>query len=243
MWIPPKEDSIHSAPSYYITQQQVRGYITLGPQPPTSLIVRPISRVSAHIRFANFSQLAPIINIYLDNRLIANNLRYKQQTMYLSLEPRAYTLSINLSNEPDTLFYETTIVIPDEAVISTVSVNLLEGLKIIDISDDAEITSDKVSIKFVNVSPDSPPLSFLINAQEKFNNINANESTDYIQITTASNFNIEIKRTDTGEIISTVPNVLLLTGNAYTFYAIGLFYGTPSFEVVSSLDGSSYFLD
>ncbi|TCT12129.1 uncharacterized protein DUF4397 [Natranaerovirga pectinivora] len=243
MWITPRNNRIHSTCPYYIKSLETRRFRSLTYHPPTDLLIKPHTRVSSYIRFANFSPYAPKIDIYLDHRVIAKNVNFAEQTMYITVAPKEYTVSIYRSDEPNEVLYETTIDIPEESVISTISINLINGVDLISVDDDARILPDEVFIKFANVSPGSPPLDFIVNLNDYFTNTHFNYISNYEVLEKAPNYNVIIRRSDTHEVIYNVPNILLKTGNAYTFYAIGILDGEPPFTFVTSLDGSSYFVD
>ncbi|TCT12127.1 uncharacterized protein DUF4397 [Natranaerovirga pectinivora] len=231
------------SPPYYV-KACVRTKRTLGPYPPTDLIIKPESRDRSYIRVANFSPETPEIDVYIGNRLLAKDLQFGELTIYITVIPGKYKLTLTPPGDRDNPYFSSEITIEERSVISTIAVNLLDPdarLKVID--DDVYVLPNKIFIKFVNTVYDSPPLDFILNLNKLFSNVTYPMVTDFKLIDMAYLYNLIIQRADTNEVIFNIPNIVLEPGKVYTFYGIGLMEGDPPFEVVASLDGSSYFLN
>jgi hypothetical protein len=126
---------------------------------------------------------------------------------------------------------------------TTIAIDHVKDMSLHLINDDIHILPYETLIKFVNLSKDSNSMNFIINHDLLFDSINYEGVTEYISLKPATNYNVIITDYQTRTLILDVQNILLLPGKAYTFYVIGLMTSTPQIQLVTALDGSSYFLD
>jgi hypothetical protein len=211
--------------------------------PPTELLIKPRTRRDTYMRVAHFSPDAPNIDIYLGNRRVATNLSFGDQSDYKTISAGTHRLIAYPTGERDEPLVEKDINIPTGSVISTVSINRLEDIDLQLISDDISISPNETLLKFGNLAPDAPSVNLLVNRSLYFNDINYSEITDYMTLIPTGNYNIEVVDGKTRSLIVQVPNVILGLGRAYSIYLVGLMGGRPSIQIVTTLDGSTYFVD
>jgi hypothetical protein len=211
--------------------------------PPTKLLIQPHTRHKSYLRIANFSPDAPNFDVYIDDKLIAKNLTFGEQTSYITILPSEHKVKLYESNSKQNLILEHTISVPEHAVISTLAISLLEDLHLTLVNDDISVQPNEILIKFSNMSPDTGKLTLIVNLERTFIRLNFGETSDYTILPRAVNYNFILEKSTTKEILFQVPNMLFQPGKAYTLYVIGLKDGDPPLQLVTSLDGSSYFLD
>ncbi|WP_165878595.1 DUF4397 domain-containing protein [Natranaerovirga pectinivora] len=202
----------------------------------------PINEDS-YIRFANFIPELLDVDIYFNDTLKVRNLRYGEETSYISFSPGDYKITIFSTIDNAQPLVETSIEITTPGLILTIPLHSLDKEELNIIEDNALIIPNEIFVKFVNLSPNSPPLNFIFNLVDIFRNIIYDYSSNYKLIEKAPNYHIIIQNAQTNKILYDLPNIVLEPGNAYTFFAIGIMDGDPPFKLVVSLDGSSYLTD
>ncbi|TCT12126.1 uncharacterized protein DUF4397 [Natranaerovirga pectinivora] len=236
MWINPTRKP--SCPYYLkLINKQSFGH------PPTDLVVKPHTRKNSYLRFANFCTDTPEIDVYVENRPIAKKLRYGTLSMYATLSPGKHLVKIYAPDDKHKVYYSDYITIDKDDIITTFAFDQTYNSELIGFNDDVIVIPTEIFIRFINCSPDAPPLTFIINLEKTFSNISVNLVPQYKKVKINSNYDIIIQRSDTDEVIYNVPNIILIPGRAYTFYGIGIIDEEPPFQLVASLDGSSYFED
>ncbi|MFP4697223.1 MAG: DUF4397 domain-containing protein [Eubacteriales bacterium] len=221
----------------YLTQEDIPGLY-----PPTELLVKPKKTNKSYARIAHFSPDTPSLNVYIDNMILGGDIDYTERTLYRLLEQGSHTITVYPAGEKEPIL-DDTFIMPQGTIITIALIIKLEELSLEIINDSTRILPNEIVAKFVNYSPNSPNLDALINDTEYFSEIIYDQVTSYVTLPDATNYNLKLRNSDTGEIILELPNIVLSPNKAYTFYVIGLYEDTPPLQVVTTLDGSSYLLD
>ncbi|WP_066503112.1 DUF4397 domain-containing protein [Abyssisolibacter fermentans] len=200
----------------------------------------PINR-NSYLRFMHASPDAPGVDIYLNNSLVASNLRYQGFTPYMPLLPGSYNVKVYAAGMQTDPVINTTIDVLQDADYTVAVAGTLNNLKPVIISDTAmAMPGNEAQIKFVHLSPDAPAVDVTLpNGVELFENIEYKEISPNSLVPPA-NYTIQVRDNATKQVVLTVPNVLLKANKYYTVYAVGLLNGNPELQAIIALDKASY---
>jgi hypothetical protein len=187
---------------------------------------------------------APAVDVYLNNKRIAQNLRYGNFTQYLPLQPGTYTVKLVNSTKPSEILLTKNISVNGSSIYTIAAVGYFPKIDLQPILEPkGPIIPGKFFIRFGNLSPNSQNLDLtLIDGTQLFNNIPYRGITDYIPLN-AGKYNFQIKDSKTGTLLLNVPNIDLRMSKFYSIYSIGLINDRPPLQVVIPLDGNSYIRD
>lgn len=197
-----------------------------------------LPRLNGNIRFLHSIPGAPNVDIYANGQLLYSNLAFGSLTDYIDLSPQEYDIMLyksGMHNNP--LFSEQIEVLPDG--MSTISITPENNEITLFVMDDVQPESDSALsyIRFINLSPNSQPLS--LNLPEEislFNKASYLEASEYYPISPGiHSFNVSSQDDTLGR--KSINNINLTPGLFVTIYIIGLMNGTPQLGYVLAKDG------
>lgn len=193
------------------------------------------------IRLLHASPDAPPVDVYVNNKLIARNLAYKQFTEYLSSDPGVYNVKIYASGKLTPPIIDTTLTLEANKILTIAAADKLKNLKLLPYEEPKLYTTPgKAYVKFVHLSPNTPPVDITLpDGTILFKNTAFTEGTEYLPVDRGI-YTLQARPTGTSKIALTVPNVRLKPGRFYTVYAVGLLNKNPPLQVLIPLDGNSY---
>ncbi|MEW9093840.1 MAG: DUF4397 domain-containing protein [Clostridiaceae bacterium] len=196
---------------------------------------------TSYIRIFHASPNAPAVDVYLNNKIVARNLKYKEFTEYLKVTPNNYNIKVYPTGNSTTPIINTSLSIGKNQILTAAAIGLLDNISIKVIEDPPmPIEQGSAMLRIAHLSPDAPIINAsLANGSIKFDNVDYTKVTDYQKINPGL-YTMEAEAASTGDLILMVPNILLKPNNFYTIYIIGLSSGSPSLQVVIPLDGNSY---
>ncbi|WP_425446913.1 DUF4397 domain-containing protein [Dethiothermospora halolimnae] len=195
----------------------------------------------SYVRLFHASPDAPPVDIYINNRLTASNLKFKDFTEYLPLESGLYNVKVYPAGKKNNPVLDRDIRIPARGIYTVAAINRLKDLALYPILDEPKpIPSGKVYVRFGHLSPNAPAVDVrLPNGQNIFKDVKYKEVTDYVPVNPGT-YTFEVYPTGTNKRVLYVPNITLKGDRFYTIYAVGLVGEEPPLQVVVPLDGNSY---
>ena len=109
------------------------------------------------IRYLNVLPSQKSVDIYVNNKLLYSDVKYKSFTQYIYMENRSYKIDIYEAGTKNILI-RTTFIIPDESLFTlAISGNIgQEALIIVDEDIEQKSSNSQAVVRFVNLSPDLP---------------------------------------------------------------------------------------
>ncbi|WP_138207702.1 DUF4397 domain-containing protein [Haloimpatiens lingqiaonensis] len=195
----------------------------------------------SYVRLLHASPDAPAVDVYLDKKLIARNLPYKNFTEYLPIPTGLHNLMVFPAGNKKNPVIDTSIFIPEKKIFTAAAIGKLTNISIDLISEPIkEIPNNKTLVRFIHLSPDSPPVDITLpNGNKLFENVAYKEVTDYISVAPGL-YTLQARLANTDTIILNVPNIRLKQNRFYSIYAVGLSTGNPPLQVLIPLDGNTY---
>lgn len=198
----------------------------------------------ASIRFFNAYPCEQTVDIYVNCELLKANLAYQQFTDYYSVPPCQYHIEIYASGKgkhSDCPIVDVCLNIGPRCAMTLAIVCSCSGLLgIQEIFDPCTRVRNrcKAYVRFVNLSPNSPPFDVLIaGGTSLFSNVAYTAHTRYVPIDPGT-YLLQLRPAGTGLPGLTMTPVDFSRCTLSTIYAVGNAGGTPPLETVVSTDGN-----
>lgn len=184
---------------------------------------------------------APNVDVYLNDKIIAKNLAYKQFTDYLSIAPGNYTVKIYPTGNTTTPVINTSFFARENNIYTAAAAELLKNIYLKVIEDTPmPITPGKTMVRFIHLSPNAPMVNVTLpNSNIGFQNVSFSQVTEYKEMNPGVS-SIQITASQTGDVVLTAPNMRFGPNKFYSIYAVGLAGGNPPLQILLPLDGNSY---
>jgi hypothetical protein len=194
-----------------------------------------------YTRIFHASPDAPPVDVYLNNRPVVSNLKYRSFTEYLPLAPGVYNVKVYPAGTTTNPVINTNINVPGNTILTVAAINKLEDLALYAIEDTPmPVPMDKVYLRFGHLSPNAPAVDIrLPDGTNVFEDVEYKEITDY-DLLDPGTYTLDVYAAGTDNRVLHVPNINLKPNRFYTVYAIGLLGEKPPLQVVIPLDGNSY---
>ncbi|WP_027623548.1 DUF4397 domain-containing protein [Clostridium lundense] len=195
----------------------------------------------SYLRILHAVPDAPKVDVYLNDKLVANNLAFKQFTEYLSVIPGYYNVKIYPAGNTANPVINTSFFASGNNIYTAAAIGLLKNiyLKVIEDTPMA-IAPNKTMIRFVHLSPDAPMVNVVLpNKNIGFENVSFGEVTNYKEMSPGIS-TIQISAAQTGNVVLMSPNARFGPNKFYSIYAVGLAGGNPPLQILLPLDGNSY---
>lgn len=196
---------------------------------------------TSYARLFHASPTAPPVDVYINNKLVASNLKYGSFTEYFKVPPGTYNVKVFVAGDKSKPVINTNYNIPANSIFTIAAINEPENLGLYVIEDTPMAIPDgKLYFRFVQLSPNAPNVDVrLPDGQNVFRDIGYMEVTDY-KLTNPGVYTLNLYPASTDQMVLHVPNIDLKKNRFYTMYAIGLVGKEPPLKVVIPLDGNSY---
>ena len=188
------------------------------------------------VRYLNVLPSQKSVDIYVDNKLLYSDIKYKSFTPYMYIESIPYKIDINEAGTQNVLI-KTTLRLPDEDIF-TLGITGNNGQETIIVVDDdiEQKTSNTQAIqRFVNLSPDLPIADIFYNNKQAVDNIDYRDQTLYDYIN-PGDYTVSVKEDVSGRNLA-VSSIQFKADRIYSIYIIG---DPPNIELLQSVDGNTY---
>ena len=188
------------------------------------------------IRYLNVLPSQKSVDIYVNNKLLYSDVKYKSFTPYIYMENRSYKIDIYEAGTKNILI-RTTFIITDESLFTlAISGNIgQEALIIVDEDIEQKSSNSQAVVRFVNLSPDLPIADIFNNDKPIVDNIDYKDQTIY-EYLNPGGYTISVKGNLNGDDLVTT-NIQFKTDRIYSIYIIG---DIPNVELLQSVDGNTY---
>lgn len=191
------------------------------------------------IRLFHAAPLVGLVNVYANDKLIAENLRYKDFTEYLTVPPTLYQIKVVLSRDNSTVILEERINLIQN-IIYTAAVTGKDEITVELISDTMKEDNESIAgIRFINLSPDSTMFDIYIDGRLIICGMMYKEVSGYLMLNPGV-YSMSVKETSTGKNLLEDPRFTLRGGDYYAAYFVGLTTSKPPLQVLIPLEGVTY---
>ncbi len=180
---------------------------------------------------------APNIDVYINDKLVIENLPYNSYSNYFPMCSDDYKLSIKMNGSQATPMVVDLLSIK-EGELKTLSLAKTQDkaglLRNVDAADPPE---EPISmLRFVHLSPDAPSTDLaLSDGTVIFKNISYQEATPYIPLPPSSH-TLHLLESETSNALLSIRNVDLKEKKSYSLNMTGLVEGNPRIDALVLLD-------
>lgn len=198
-----------------------------------------LPRINGKVRLLHAAPNAKNVDIYADKKLLYSNLAFGSLTNYIDIPANTYQIEVyehQKNNKP--LISESVTIAPGS--IQTISVTYEDKMIAFFTTDDSEPLTNKLLsfVRFINLSPTSPPLSLRLPAGTvMFNESPYLETNAYYPLSPGI-YNFVVQASD-GSLEKYINNVRLRPGLFITIYIVGLIKGSPRIGYILTKDGNT----
>ncbi|MCH5139155.1 DUF4397 domain-containing protein [Clostridiaceae bacterium UIB06] len=187
--------------------------------------------INSYIRVLNASPNSPPLDIYLDNKLIVQNLAYKEFSKYLPLPAGNYNIKVYSSGTKVNPIIDSPIDLPPGFAFNVAIIGYFPNITLYGIPEPtAPQNFGRACIRFINLSPNAPALDLRVQDGTKiFSNVKYEDYTTYACIP-PGNYTFRLIPTGTTGALLTIPNIQLMPNKYYSIYAVGLPGGSPPLQ-------------
>lgn len=193
------------------------------------------------VRILHASPDAPPVDVYLNDKIIARNLSYKQFTPYVSVAPGLYNLRIYPAGRITNPLINTNYNFKPDTIVTLAAGSQLSNIRLFSY-EEPKLPSIPGSsyVRFIHLSPNTPA-SDLTNQTGKViaRNISFGGSSNYTPLASGT-YTLEVSPTGTNSVALHVPNVIIRPGRFYSVYLVGFPNEIGPLQVLLPLDGNSY---
>jgi len=203
-----------------------------------------IYRVEPGISFGRLlhaSPDAPPVDVYLNNKSIGKNIRYREFTQYLPLVSGNYNLKIYPTGNTTSPLINLDLDVPLSKIFTVAVAGLAANVSLLSIPEPAvPMIPGKTYIRFIHLSPNAPNVNVkLPTGSTLFQDVEFKEYTNYTPIN-PGNYTFLVTPTTINTPILAVPNIRLRPNKFYSIYVVGLVNEKPPLQALIPLDGNTY---
>ena len=182
----------------------------------------------------------PNVDVYANEKLIANNLAYGNNTTYASLPNGNYKITLYVTGSKDSPILSNMLTVTNTSYSTVAAIDTSSEIEFLRIKDsNGPVERNKSMIKFVHLSPNAPAVDItLLDGTILFNNVQFKEVTSYINVM-PDDYTLQVRLAGTSTVVLTVPAINLQPNKIYTVYAIGLVGNTPALGALLLVDGNT----
>lgn len=196
----------------------------------------------AYIRIVHTATKSTDMDLYINDKLIGPNIKYREFTDYIKMPPGIFNLKIYSKGTKTTPLINSNINLDPNTITTLAIYSQLRKHYLMEVKETPLIipTKNKAKIRIVNLIENIPPIDiYLANGTPLYKDVIFKDLTNYIELP-ANTYIFDIKLADSDISLLYVPNLFLNTNNYYTLYLIGLINDYHDPQMLAPLDGITY---
>ena len=188
------------------------------------------------VRYLNVLPSKKSVDIYVNNKLLYADIKYKDFTPYVYMDNKSYKIDVNEAGTKNVLI-KTTFILPDQDLFTLAITGNVSQESIIIVDEDLyqKVSKTQAVQRFVNLSPNLPIADIFYNSKPVVDDIDYRDQTLYDYLNPGQ-YLVSVKENLSGNnIVSS--NITFKASRIYSIYIIG---NPPNVELLQSVDGNTY---
>jgi len=179
------------------------------------------NNLQARIKAIHAAPQTGAVNVLSDGIAIVSGEIYPSASAYIGVSPGTKILAFEDASEAGAILAAATKTL-EAATDSSIFLTGFPGsLKAVPLDDNnLPSSTGQPNVRFVNASPDAPPLDVLVAANRVVSALASPTASGY-NLINAGTYTVTFNDAATGTPLLTVPNVVLSLGQTSTFYVVG----------------------
>lgn len=193
-----------------------------------------------YIRFLNAAPDRGPVDIYVNGKLVASGLRYKDFTEYMRAVPGYYRTVVYQAGTTNRPYLATGINISANTIYTAALNGDNTNLDMELITDRSRAKNYNTAyMRFISLSPSRDAIDIYIDNRKVVSDMAYGEISNYLPLKPGVH-SMDIRLAGTNQTILQNPYMSLKGGNYYTTYLVGYSHKAPRLEVLIPLEGTSY---
>lgn len=190
-----------------------------------------------HVRVLHAVPDAPNVDVYANDKIIAKNLAFGENTPYVPVAAGNYEIELYVAGTKGSPVLANSLSIRNDSILTVAAAGTLKTIGFLAIPDsNMPMERGKAMVRFAHLSPNAPAVDITLpNGTILFRNVSYKQLAPYISVA-PMNYTLQVRVAGTPNVVLTVPNVNLDQNKSYTVYAIGLVGEKPELEALLLLD-------
>jgi hypothetical protein len=200
-------------------------------------IDRMPERSTGSVRVLHAVPDAPGVDIYVNDEIIARNLKFGENTPYARVPAGKHHISLYVAGTKESPVLTNSLVVDPNSATTVAAAGTLDTIGFLAIPDSPmTMQSGKSMVRFSHLSPNAPAVDITLpDGTVLFDDVSFKELTSYIAVS-PMNYTLQVRLAGTPDVVLTVPNVRLDPNKAYTVYAVGFAGREPKLEALLLTD-------
>jgi len=203
------------------------------PQKSTNNGQNKIGKNTSYVRLLHASPDAPAVDIYINDIPVATNVKYKDITKYIALQPGNYNVKVYPAGDVTNAVIAKNLSIPPTSVYTIAVIGNLQDINLLPIPEPVMAnTTGEACVRFVHLSPSTPNVDIrLSDGSNLFEDVAFTDVTKYVCVPPgAYTFQAFLSEDDTN--VLTVADVPVEGNKYYTAYALAAPGDAPNLDAL-----------
>ena len=189
------------------------------------------------VRIFHASPNAPAVDVYVDNKLVAENLQFTQFTDYMPVAVGQHMVDIYAAGTRENPVIAVVLKVPNKEILTVAATGDVNDLELIVLEDNSKdgITEGSSTVRAVHLAPNAPGVDIKANDMTLANDLKFREMTDYVVVPPGT-YRINVTAHGSNDSVLMF-NILLEANTISTVYVCGDLSNLQPFHV---LDGGTY---
>lgn len=193
----------------------------------------------SYLRFFNAFPTVPAVDIYVNGRRVAENLRYRFFTEYMKAFPGYYRIEVYEAGSRENPLLVTFINLIGYRIYTATVIGAGDNASLELINDSIRpLPRRSTLLRIVQLSPNAPMMDAYLDDSLILADIEYKEVSRYLT-TTPGDHNLKFRDTITGGVLVEEPELQLEGGSAYTVYVIGDMNDRVGLQILLEKEGIS----
>ncbi|MGQ9684557.1 MAG: DUF4397 domain-containing protein [Anaerolineae bacterium] len=191
------------------------------------------------VRILHSSPDAPAVDIYVDDSPAITGLSFGQISDFATLPSgrhnvKVYPASASGKGQPVIEANVDLMAGQDYTVVAIGKLQDIQPMVLVDTTMAPK--GDMAKVRIIHASPDAPSVDIAVpGGPVLFRDVKFKQTTSWMDVKSGS-YTLEVRPAGSTQAVMTVPNFRIEGGNLYTFVALGMLKGTPSFMILPVVD-------
>ena len=195
----------------------------------------------AYIRFFNTIPKMHGIDVYVNRREIAKDLKYQEFSEYFAAMPGVYLVEAYESNNPENVVFKGDIYVKPNYIYTGAFIAAGNDGTYFEMYEDKENRQAPVGacIRFADTAQGGQRYDIYMDGKLVLADLSELEMSNYFCFGSGMHI-LDIKVSGTDETVIRHPALNLKYGKYYAAYITGVYEGSPALQVVIPLEGTTY---
>lgn len=192
------------------------------------------------LRFFNANASVGPVDIYVNGRMMAQNLPYKKFTAYKRANAGTYRVTVYSAGTLRNPLRMERVTVRNGQIYTMAVVGTKQDVSLEVVRDSKRQLNPIQSIaRMIQFSPNAPTMDVYMDGRLVIQDLDYREISRYLNLFPGKH-NLVLKIAGTNRILLEEPSVMLRSGKAYSIYIVGNVNERPGLQVIVSMEGTSY---